>query len=388
MANIQYRLLVTFAVVIRIARGASLSLADGIVNGTILDEGTTYLLRWRYDGDSIFGILDLSAIKINSKASHLTEQSQNYRLEDRLVLTADTWPWTVALPKDESLRIDDPSDWYFSFKIFYNDDNYNNNNNNNNNGGNGNNNNNNNNDAGDNNNNNNNNGGNNNNNNNNGQVSDVSASSAMGNTFQIRALSNPPQTTDTATQTSLLSSTTAIITRHANTISSSATYSSGVLSDEPDTTDSGGQPDAKSTPPTAEESGHSSKLSTPALIGIVVAAISGASIVVTLAGFVIYYRRRVTRDRAPAAMRQVDKVDDGAEARFGKPELDARGTERGCYELNGSRSIRELDSRSTERRHRQCKVTRTGSIRELDASSRPTELSTAARAELEGDNPG
>ncbi|KAI0204163.1 hypothetical protein F4808DRAFT_457264 [Astrocystis sublimbata] len=114
---------------------------------------------------------------------------------------------------------------------------------------------------------------------------------------------------------------------------------------------------------------NTNDLSVGALAGVIVGGLTGLGIFVTLAGVAFHYRRKAARRVEPTMESRKGKIS--ANTRFRKPELDARGTERGFYEINGARSIRELDETNAIPRV------------ELHAPSPPTEMDAIEWAELE-----
>ncbi|KAI0453392.1 hypothetical protein F5B21DRAFT_288358 [Xylaria acuta] len=112
MVSMQFRLLALLSLAARVARSNNVNLLNDIPVDTIMDEGTTFVLKWEWDGDATgVGILDMASFKIGDVDSSMT-----YQLEDKLNLTMGRYPWVVKPPKGRATL-----DWYCSLGISYND---------------------------------------------------------------------------------------------------------------------------------------------------------------------------------------------------------------------------------------------------------------------------
>ncbi|KAI0552336.1 hypothetical protein F4679DRAFT_535319 [Xylaria curta] len=110
MASIQFHLFALLALAATLARSDSVDLLNDIPVNTIMDEGTTFVLMWSWDGDATgVGKLDMSSFMIGDLNS-----SMDYILEDKLNLTMGRYPWIVTPPKGR-----DTLDWYCSLGITY-----------------------------------------------------------------------------------------------------------------------------------------------------------------------------------------------------------------------------------------------------------------------------
>ncbi|KAI0467476.1 hypothetical protein F4859DRAFT_245770 [Xylaria cf. heliscus] len=283
MVSIQLHLLGIVALAATLAQSNSVNLLNDIPVNTIMDEGTTFVLKWEWDGDATgVGILNMVSFKIGDLDSSMT-----YRLEDKLNLTMGRYPWVVKQPEGR-----DTLDWYCSLGINYNN----------------------------------------------------GSESTSGRSFRIRA--SPSSSTTSATRNATSTST-----------STSSASSTGTG------TNSTGEPKSGSSSSTSS----SNKLPAGAVVGVTVGAIVGAGAFATLIGLVVYYRRKARREKKALTISDTTdtkKRHDASigEAQYLKPELEAAGAERAWYELDGAHLIREVD-----------------------ASSKPTELDSIVRSELSGD---
>ncbi|KAI1275401.1 hypothetical protein F5Y07DRAFT_175446 [Xylaria sp. FL0933] len=284
MVGIRLAVLAILALVAPIARSNQITLTNNIPVNTTMNEGTTFVLAWEWDGDaSGVGELDLLFFTLDDSAT-----SQSSVLEDKLNLTIGRYPWVVTYPKGPR-----NIDWYCSLGITYN-------------GG---------------------------------------FESDSGRSFQVRPSALPSSTTSKRpTSTSTSTSSTRSPTKTPDGSSQSKSKSTGL---------SGG-----------------------AIAGIVVGSLAGVGIFAALLGLVVYYRRKSQREEkkttteATPDARSSSEKKDGGDAQYLKPELDAAGSERVYYELDGAPPVQEVDAQ--------------GNPTELDSTTR-TELDSNARSELSGD---
>ncbi|KAI0432036.1 hypothetical protein F5Y09DRAFT_172816 [Xylaria sp. FL1042] len=276
MISVRLSVLAILALVITVARCNQITLTNNIPVNTTMNEGSTFVLTWEWDGDaSGVGELDVYFFTLDDSAT-----SQSSVLEDKLNLTMGRYPWVVTYPKGPR-----NIDWYCSLGITYN-------------GG---------------------------------------FESDSGRSFQVKPSAIPSTTT----------------TKHPKSTSTS--------------TSSTGSPTTTSDNSSQSKS-SSTGLGGGAIAGIVVGSLAGVGIFAALLGLVVYYRRKSQRDEkktagaatAPDASSSSEKKDDGAQ--YFKPELDAAGSERVYYELDGAPQVQEVD-----------------------AEQIPIELDSNARSELSGD---
>ncbi|KAI0855324.1 hypothetical protein F4860DRAFT_521660 [Xylaria cubensis] len=281
MASTQFHLLALLALIAPLARSDSVDLLNDIPVNTIMDEGTTFVLMWSWDGDVTgVGQLDMSSFMIGDVNS-----SMDYILEDKLNLTMGRYPWVVTPPKGR-----DTLDWYCSLGITY----------------------------------------------------DGGFQGTSGRSFRIKAKPSP-------------STTTSAVMNSTSTMTMSSASGTGTQMNAPDQQMPG-------------DSRGSGKLPAGTLVGIIVGAIVGVGIFATLIGLVMYYRRKATREKKGLQTPDAGNLDVNAKkdpdvnTQYFKPELEAAGAERVYHELDGARSVQEVD-----------------------APSYPTELDSNARSELSGD---
>ncbi|KAI0439083.1 hypothetical protein F4803DRAFT_554435 [Xylaria telfairii] len=109
----QFHLLMLLALAAApVALSSAVNLLNDIPVDTIMDEGTTFVLKWGWDGDAnATGILDMASFTLDDSGESMT-----YTLEDKLNLTMGSYPWRVKAPKGR-----DTLSWYHSLGITYND---------------------------------------------------------------------------------------------------------------------------------------------------------------------------------------------------------------------------------------------------------------------------
>ncbi|KAI3330675.1 hypothetical protein F4824DRAFT_333267 [Ustulina deusta] len=111
MVGVQVPVLATLALVATVARSNSVNLLNDIPVDTIMDEGTTFVLKWEWDGDSTgIGELDMYLFTLDDSGT-----SQTNVLEDKLNLTMGRYPWVVEATTGHKTL-----DWYCSLGITYN----------------------------------------------------------------------------------------------------------------------------------------------------------------------------------------------------------------------------------------------------------------------------
>ncbi|TGJ87600.1 hypothetical protein E0Z10_g1163 [Xylaria hypoxylon] len=111
MLGIRFPRLAMLALVAAVARSNSVNLLNDIPVNTIMDEGTTFVLKWEWDGDaSGVGQLDMSSFTLDGSGT-----AQNDILEDKLNLTMGRYPWVVKAAKGQRTL-----SWYHSLGISYN----------------------------------------------------------------------------------------------------------------------------------------------------------------------------------------------------------------------------------------------------------------------------
>ncbi|KAI0540406.1 hypothetical protein GGR58DRAFT_499211 [Xylaria digitata] len=111
MFGIRLPRLAMLALIATVARSNYVNPLNDIPVNTIMDEGTTFVLKWEWDGDaSGVGELHMSSFTLGDSSS-----SQYHILEDKLNLTDDRYPWVVKAAKGQRTL-----DWYHSLGITYN----------------------------------------------------------------------------------------------------------------------------------------------------------------------------------------------------------------------------------------------------------------------------
>ncbi len=73
MVGVQVPVLATLALVATVARSNSVNLLNDIPVDTIMDEGTTFVLKWEWDGDSTgIGELDMYLFTLDDSGTSQT----------------------------------------------------------------------------------------------------------------------------------------------------------------------------------------------------------------------------------------------------------------------------------------------------------------------------
>ncbi|KAI1178946.1 hypothetical protein F4777DRAFT_41501 [Nemania sp. FL0916] len=104
-------LLATLVATAPVARAATVTLQNDLPDGLVLDEGSTFVVKWTWNGDATgIGMLNMTTFN----ASDVTN-SQSAILEDKLNLTKGNYSWTVKPPDNRNSL-----DWSSKMVITYN----------------------------------------------------------------------------------------------------------------------------------------------------------------------------------------------------------------------------------------------------------------------------
>ncbi|KAI0101342.1 hypothetical protein GGR51DRAFT_333957 [Nemania sp. FL0031] len=111
MVRIRFRtpaVLAVLALTATVARSNDVTLQNGLPVGLIMEEGTTFVLKWDWDGGvSATGVLQLYSFDTNN-----TNSLEVDTLENKLNLTTGHYPWVVTTEKGRKTL-----DWYYSLGI-------------------------------------------------------------------------------------------------------------------------------------------------------------------------------------------------------------------------------------------------------------------------------
>ncbi|KAI8946335.1 hypothetical protein F4801DRAFT_593436 [Xylaria longipes] len=107
MVSMQFHLLGLLSLAATVARSDSVTFQNNLPANTIMDEGTTFVVKWAWDGDATgVGQLAMSSFKKGDTSSIMTYNKLN--------LTDGRYPWVVTAPQGR-----DTLDWYCSLAITY-----------------------------------------------------------------------------------------------------------------------------------------------------------------------------------------------------------------------------------------------------------------------------
>ncbi|KAI0509208.1 hypothetical protein F5B22DRAFT_366066 [Xylaria bambusicola] len=113
MISTRLSLLAILALFVTAAQSASVSFTNGLPANSIMDEGTTFEVKWSWDGGKqATGQLVLTTFTQNNMNSAV-----NTTLEDKLNLAQESYSWVVMTSKGHKSL-----DWYYRFSIIYNGD--------------------------------------------------------------------------------------------------------------------------------------------------------------------------------------------------------------------------------------------------------------------------
>ncbi|KAI1358674.1 hypothetical protein F5Y08DRAFT_109869 [Xylaria arbuscula] len=115
MAGTRFTVLLTtltVALFATAARGATVKFMNKLATDSIMQEGTSFEVKWSWDGDaSAVGALVLTTFMRDDKGSVM-----NNTIEDTLDLSKGSYPWTVKTMKGRRSL-----DWYYRMGINYDD---------------------------------------------------------------------------------------------------------------------------------------------------------------------------------------------------------------------------------------------------------------------------